>query len=103
MNATHLNRKTPATQSTPVAEAIRCCDWLAQWLKAPDLATVNAVDGQFERLKMLIEAIPPTIADRAVICYLRNRHASTLTLRNAGDYHTAAYQLREMSRKLARL
>jgi len=86
-----------------VVEAISLCDWLAAWLALPDLATMDMVDAQFAKLHTVTEAIPPTVADRGTICYLRNRHASSMALRTAGDYHTAAYQLREMGRKLARL
>jgi hypothetical protein len=95
--------KTVSVPSVLATEASSLCQWLADWLMAPDLATLDQVDGQFAKLIIVIDAIPPTVADRGVIGYLRNRYASSLVLRSQGEYHPAAYQLREMGLKLARL
>jgi hypothetical protein len=102
MNTLRTPQLVPVS-TTILAEAINLCDWLAVWLTLPDLATLDQVDGQFAKLHTVIEAIPPTVVTRGMMAYFRNRFHSSLALRNAGDFHTAAYQLREMSRKLARL
>ena len=68
-----------------------------------DLATVELVDERFRHLRRVVESLSPTIADRGLMAYLRNRLASSSQLRDAGEYGAAAYQLRELARKLESL
>lgn len=89
-------------QTCPQTDFVTLCRFLATWLRYPDLATLELVDEVFDALPKIAAAIPPTVADLGLMCYLRNRIRSSRELVDAGDFAAAAYQLREMERKLAR-
>lgn len=90
-------------RTSPQADLVTLCRFLATWLRHPDLASLEVVEEVFDALPKIVAAIPPTVADLGVMCYLRNRVRSSRELVDAGDFATAAYQLREIGRKLERL
>jgi hypothetical protein len=47
--------------------------------------------------------LPPTVADAAMMCYLRNYSASSLELFNCGEWGAAGHQLQQICRKLGRV
>jgi len=98
-------KKSPGQSllAPPLAATIHACGWLADQFGLQDLVDKKHVDEKLGELDQLIEAIPPTIADDGLMCYLRNRVRSCGQLWAAGESGAAAYQCREMSRKLARL
>lgn len=87
-------------QTCPAADFVTLCRFLSTWLRHPDLASIELADEVFDALPRIAAAIPPTVADLGLMCYLRNRVRSSRELVDAGDFATAAYQLREMGRKL---
>jgi hypothetical protein len=84
------------------AEAVELSAFLAEWLRLPDLGSIDRAEAGFDQLARIVEALPPTIADAALMCYLRNRLRSSRLLKEMGDFGAAAYQLREFHRKLSR-
>jgi hypothetical protein len=94
---------TTILRQQALTAAIKDCGFLANWMKKPDLATVEQVEPTFDTLAEAIEALPPTMADSAMMCYLRNYIASSRELFNAGDWSTAGYQLRQIRLKFARI
>ncbi|QJW93206.1 hypothetical protein [Frigoriglobus tundricola] len=95
---TVLQLKTDA-----LATAATLSGFLWSWLLGPDLATLEQMENAFMALPTIVEALPPTVADTALMCYLRNRVKSSQELKESGNFATAAYQLREMHLKLTRL
>lgn len=87
----------------PLAEAIRISGELAVALSAPLASMQGVLDASFRLLKEVIEALPPTVVSLSTMCYLRMRVESSSLLHDAEEYHASIYQLREMSRKLARI
>ena len=93
------------TLLTPPAVHLQAAD-LCQALAA--LAAVPAPFGPKEwytiaQLARLIEAVPPTVADLDVMCYLRNHWRASVQAIRDGERGAAGYQLRQMGLKLATL
>lgn len=85
-----------------LAAAVQSSEFLALWMKEPDLATLDQVEPEFDNLAAVVEALPPTVADIGTMCYLRNQMASSRQLFNAGEWGAAGHQLRQVHRKLTR-
>ena len=49
---------TTTLRQQPLTAAIEASGFLANWMKQPDLATLEQVDPTFERLAEAIEALP---------------------------------------------
>ena len=87
-------------KTNPLADAVTISRFLRFWLTAPDLATFEQMEAAFIELPKVVEALPPTVADPTLMCYLRNRVWSSIELKETGDFNTAAYQLQEIHLKL---
>lgn len=74
---------------------------LAARLDRPDPGAADEVGREFGWVLRAVEAVPPTVADAGLMCYLRNRVRSSRDLAAGGEPRVAAYQLREAARKLA--
>ena len=83
--------------------AVEASGFLARWMKEPDLATLDQVEPSLNKLSQAIEALPPTVADAATMCYLRNYSASSLELFSCGEWGGARHQLEQIRRKLGRV
>jgi hypothetical protein len=89
-------------QALALAAAVQASEFLADWMKKPDLATIDLVEPTFDTLAEYVEALPPTVADAGTMCYLRNQLASSRQLFNAGEWGAAGHQLGQVHRKLNR-
>ena len=85
-----------------LAAAVQASGFLTNWMKEPDLATIDLVEPTFETLAEYVEALPPTVADAGTMCYLRNQMSSSHQLFNAGEWGAAGHQLGQVHRKLDR-
>ncbi len=94
---------TTILRQQALTATIEISGFLANWMKEPDLATLEQIEPTFDTLPEVIEALPPTMADAAIMCYLRNHIASSRELFTAGDWGTAGYQLRQIHLKLTRI
>lgn len=84
----------------PVYKAIVTCAFLSQNGCYAEEEDIERVESALNALGQAIEAIPPTVADHSLICYLRNRQQSSRILFQQGEREAARYQLQEMARKL---
>jgi hypothetical protein len=80
--------------------AVTASGFLANWMKEPDLASLELIERTFGILAGLIEAFPPTVISLDTMCYLRNHVNSSRLLFNAGEWGAAGYQLLQIYRKL---